>query len=71
MNTAAISHNISRNFPSGRFGYAMGFKTRNAAQEAFDSMCAEGEMSPGEGRIESYNAGGHFKPVTRFAITIE
>lgn len=61
----------TRHFPSGRFAYAMGYKTHDAAQEAFNSMCAEGEMSPCEGRIEPYNAGGHFKPVRRYAITVE
>lgn len=66
----------SRHFPSGRFGYSMGHKSRAAAQDAFDSMCAEGDLSPGEGRVESYDAGngGHAKRVTRvtrWAITTE
>jgi hypothetical protein len=60
-----------REFPSGRFGYAMGFKSRDAAQDAFDSMCCEGEMSPCEGRIESYNASASaWHRVTRWAVTI-
>lgn len=61
----------SRLFPSGRFGYAMGYKSREAAQDAYDSMCNEGEMSPGEGRLESYDAGngGHAPRKTRWAVT--
>jgi len=61
---------MTRHFNSGRFGYAMGFKSKEAAQDAFDGMCADGEMSPGEGVIESYNVGGHFKRETRYAVTV-
>lgn len=62
----------TRHFNSGRFGYAIGYKSREAAKDAFNSMCAEGEMSPCEGRIESYDAGngGHAKRVTRYAVTV-
>ena len=63
---------MSRHFPSGRFGYAMGYKTREAAQDAFDSMCNGDELSPGEGRIESYNASDTpHKQITRWAVTTE
>lgn len=62
----------TRHFPSGRFAYAMGYKSFEAASNAFDSMCNEGEMSPCEGRIEPYDAGngGHAPRVSRWAITI-
>lgn len=61
----------TRLFESGRFGYAMGYKTRTAAEDAFDRMCNEGEMSPCEGRVEPYDAGngGHAKRVSRWAVT--
>lgn len=63
---------MMRHFPSGRFGYATGYKTRQAAQDAFDSMCAEGEMSPCEGRVEVYNAGiSPHQPKPRYAVTVE
>lgn len=62
---------MTRHFASGRFGYAMGYKSREAAQDAFDSMCAESEMSPGEGKIESYNASpSPRKQITRYAVTV-
>jgi len=63
---------MSRNFPSGRFGYAMGYKSREAAQEAFGGVCNEGEMSPGEGMIEPYNAGASpHQHKTRYAVTVQ
>lgn len=55
---------------SGRFAYASGYKSRAAAQDAFDSMCNQGELSPCEGKIESYNISGTpHKRVTRWAVT--
>ncbi len=62
---------ISRNFNSGRFAYSMGYKSREAAIDAFNNLCAEGEMSPCEGRIERYTVCRDGKKVTRFAITVE
>lgn len=57
-------------FREDRFGYSMGYKSAAAAREAFDSMCAEGDMFPSEGRVESYNASNTSRRVTRWAITV-
>ena len=56
---------------SGRFGYAMGFKSADVAYEALCNMINECEISECEAKIESYDAGngGHAKRVTRWAIT--
>jgi hypothetical protein len=53
--------------------YAGGnLERKEAFQEAFDSMCNQGELSPGEGRIESYNAGiSPHQQKTRYAVTVE
>jgi len=59
-----------RYFNSGRFGYAIGYRSRTAAEDTFDSMCAEGEISPCEGRVESYLSQRDGKTVTRYAVTI-
>jgi hypothetical protein len=55
---------------SGRFAYAQGFKSDDAAYEAFCNMCNEGEMSPGEGKIESYAVRKEGKSVRRYAVTV-
>lgn len=62
---------MTRTMNSGRFAYAMGYKSRAAAQYAFDSMCNQGELSPCEGKIESYNAGRSPHQIkTRWAVTM-
>lgn len=62
---------MSRFLNSGRFAYAVGYKSREAAQAAFDSMCAEGEISQCEGRIEPYPVRMDGKALTRYAVTVE
>lgn len=63
---------VSRIMDSGRFAYAMGYESRAAAQDAFDSMCNQGEMSPCEGKLESYNAGRSPHQIkTRWAVTVK
>ena len=55
---------------SGRFMYARGFKSQYEAWDAFCDMCNSGEMSPTEGKIESYKTRNTDRlPVTRYAIT--
>jgi hypothetical protein len=62
----------ARIFPSGRFGYSMGYRSRGAALDALDSMCAEGEISACETRLERYNVSGTpHKIIARWAITVE
>jgi hypothetical protein len=61
---------MTRYMNSGRFAYAMGFKSSDAAYEAFCNMCNEGEMSECEGRIESYVIRKGGKSLTRYAVTI-
>lgn len=58
----------SRTAPSGRFIYAA-YKTREKAESRFDDMCADGDMSPSEGRIERIT--DHTGRVVAYAITIE
>ncbi len=60
---------MTRYMNSGRFGYAIGFKSANAAYEAFCNMCNEGELSPCEGKIESYQVRKEGREVTRYAVT--
>lgn len=57
----------SRTAPSGRFIYAA-YKTRQRAEERFDDMCCEGEMSPCEGRIERIS--DHNGRLVAYAITV-
>lgn len=61
----------SRHFPSGRFAYALGYKSEDSAFEAMCDMVNGCELSPYEGHIEAYNASGTpHKRVTRYAITV-
>ncbi len=55
---------------SGRFMYARGFKSYHAAYDAFCAMCNQGELSPGEGKVESYPSRKGGKAVTRYAVTV-
>lgn len=57
----------SRTAPSGRFIYAA-CKSRARAEERFEDMCCEGEMSPCEGRIERIS--DHSGRLVAYAITI-
>jgi len=61
---------VSRFLNSGRFGYAMGYATADKARDAFDGMCADGEMSPCEGRVEPYQVRKDGKSLTRYAVTV-
>lgn len=62
---------MNRFFASGRFAFAMGFKSDDAAYDAMCDMVNGCELSPHEGRIESYNASNSpRKRVTRYAITV-
>lgn len=61
---------MTRHMNSGRFAYVMGFKSASNAHEAFCNMCNQGELSPCEGRIESYTTRISGKSVTRYAVTI-
>ena len=58
----------SRTAPSGRFIYAA-YKTLEKANARFDDMCADGDMTPAEGRIERIV--DHNKRLVCYAITIE
>lgn len=60
---------MTRFLNSGRFGYSMGYKSENAAYEAFWNMCNEGELSEHEGKVESYRVRKDGREVTRYAIT--
>lgn len=62
---------ISRHMSSGRFAYANGFKSADAAYEAFCDMCNQGELSSSEGKIESYIVRKDGKKMTRYAVTVE
>jgi len=61
----------SRFMNSGRFAYAMGYKSFEAAYDAFCSMCNRDELSPGEGKVESYTVRKDGKTVIRYAVTVE
>jgi hypothetical protein len=51
----------------------MGFKSKGAANRAFEDMLAAGEISPAEGEIEPYTihleTDRKAKPARRWAIT--
>ena len=63
--TAVLNSRIA---PSGRFIYAA-YKTLEKANARFDDMCAEGDMTPSEGRIERIT--DHHGRLVYYAITIE
>jgi len=54
-----------------RHYYSTGYRSADAAYEAFWNMINEGEMSYCEGKVEPYKATrkSDGKPVTRYAVT--